>query len=120
MCINNLYSISYYSHIPKAYGMALRTQKYSLLETPQKLMVKLLNSRLAQLMARHKRIPIRLYPRSFTMELIRVLNKIIEDIKKELWVLFQDCYTIYRSDLTNGYNRIFTEFGLTNKYKVLV
>src|SRR2546430_14367976 len=87
-------------------------------------------------------------PGSFTMEPIRILNELIEDAKEkksELWIVFQDmskCYDrvniyilekamlrlklpqnfieIIKNLFTNRKNRIFTAYGLTDPYDVLI
>jgi len=87
-------------------------------------------------------------PGASTMEPIRIMNEIIDDAKennKELWILFQDlskCYdrvdinilrkAMQRIKLPDSFtnlitslfikrsNRVFTEYGLTDRYPVLV
>src|SRR5207248_7985381 len=87
-------------------------------------------------------------PGASTMEPIRIMNEIIDDAKennKVLWILFQDlskCYdrvdinilrkAMHRIKLPDSFtnlitslfikrtNRVFTEYGLTDRYPVLI
>src|SRR6266498_1922869 len=87
-------------------------------------------------------------PHSSTFEPLRIIDNILYDVKqhnKEIWILFQDmskaydqvnifmmCHILNRLKLsnsfinfitnlfTNRFNQIFTPFGLTDKYNMLV
>ena len=77
------------------------TRPITLLEVPRKLMVKVLNTCLSNLMALHPILKGQQFaakPGASTMEPIRIMNEIIDDAKennKELWILFQDLSKCY-------------------------
>ena len=128
-----------------------KTRPITLLETPRKAMVKILNNRLSQVMVKYNILHGSNHadlPGDFTLELLRIVNAILEDVRnnnKELWILFQDmskaydhvnlymlnrtmirlkfpstCRQLILSLFTDRYNQVITADGLTDPYKVLV
>jgi hypothetical protein len=77
------------------------TRPITLLEVLRKLMVRILNTRLATLFIRYKVLKGNQFaglPGSSTFEPIRIINEIIEDAKEkhnDLWILFQDMSKAY-------------------------
>jgi hypothetical protein len=73
----------------------------TLLEVLRKLMVRILNTRLATIFVQHKVLKGNQFaglPGSSTFEPIRIINEIIEDAKEkynDLWILFQDMSKAY-------------------------
>ena len=77
------------------------TRPITLLETPRKVMIRLLNNRLASIMVKHKVLKSNQFaglPQSSTFEPIRIVNEILQDAREknnEIWVLFQDLSKAY-------------------------
>ena len=84
-----------------------KTRPITLLETPRKALVKIINQRLSHTIANHGILEGGNHaglPGGSTLPPTRILNALIEDAtenKKELWVLFQDLSKAY--DRVNGY-----------------
>src|SRR3989337_3029498 len=93
---------------PKEWNCELtNTRPITLLETARKLMVKILNHRLANIFALHKVLQGNQFagiPGSSTMDPIQIMNELIEDAKerhKHLWIVYQNMSKCY--DRVNVY-----------------
>src|SRR5436190_16889661 len=79
-----------------------KTRPITLLECPRKIMFKILNNRLSDILVKNSYVlgdnNFAALPRKSTIELIHALNCVLEDVrenKKELWLLFQDMSKAY-------------------------
>ena len=103
-----------------------KTRPITLLETPRKMLTKLLNDRLAKIFVRYNVLKNHNYaglPGNSTQEPIHILNAVIEDAReknKDLWIFFQDMSKAYDSVNRELLDKALKRLKIPEEFRMLI